>query len=303
MRCPECRHTKSVKNGYARGKQRWICKGCGYQFVEDPQPVGAPRKGTAPPCVYCETGILHKRSTRGKRLFYQCRNPDCRRFSTYELNESGNLVRVMTRKGKPPARSEVASPKIRVYEDEELGRKHGRHSLPPSENRMDHEETKMIEFHQWLDGKRRSRTSCRVVGDEQTGNSLNCKAYTLKSEVVSHPGQLPIRPVVYWECPEKLSALDFFVGLLENLDCPRSGKRIDEKRQGLYEALRRSGVEMLILDEAERLSLRVLSEIRDISDLLGISVVLVGTEKLNKLLIRDEQVHYRFLATYRMEKT
>ena len=59
---------------------------------------------------------------------------------------------------------------------------------------------------------------------------------------------------------------------------------------------------MLILDEAERLSLKVLSEIRDISDLLGISVVLVGTEKLNRLLIRDEQVHYRFLATYRMEK-
>jgi DNA transposition AAA+ family ATPase len=85
------------------------------------------------------------------------------------------------------------------------------------------------------------------------------------------------------------------------LECPRSGKRIAEKRQGLYEGLRRSGVEMLILDEAERLSLRVLSEIRDISDLLGLSVVLVGTEKLNRLLSRDEQVHYRFLATYRME--
>lgn len=161
----------------------------------------------------------------------------------------------------------------------------------------------MVEFHQWLDGKRLSRTSCRVVGDEQTDKSLNCKSYALKSEVVSHPGQLPIRPVVYWECPENLSALDFFAGLIEKLDCPRSGKRIYERRQGLYEGLRRSEVEMLILDEAERLSLKVLSEIRDISDLLGISVVLVGTEKLNRLLIRDEQVHYRFLATYRMEKT
>jgi hypothetical protein len=130
MRCPECRHSKSVKNGHARGKQRWICKGCGYQFVEDPQPVGAPRKGTAPHCSYCETGILHKRSTRGKRLFYQCRNPECRRFSTYELDGSGNLVRVMTRKGKPQTpqglKEEVdrgvALAKVRVLEIDHCGR-------------------------------------------------------------------------------------------------------------------------------------------------------------------------------------
>lgn len=130
MRCPECRHTKSVKNGPARGKQRWICKGCGYQFVEDPQPVGAPRKGTAPPCFYCETGILHKRSTRGKRLLYQCRNPECRRFSTYELDGSGNLVRVMTKKGKSQtpeglkeeAERAVSLAKVRVFEIDRHGR-------------------------------------------------------------------------------------------------------------------------------------------------------------------------------------
>jgi transcriptional regulator NrdR family protein len=276
MQCPECDHLKTIKNGHTRGKQRHQCKACGHQFVESPQPVGAPPKGTAPPCPYCETGILHKRSARGQRLYYQCRNSKCKRFSTYE-HVDGQLVHVMTRK-------------------------HGRKSQPQSENRLDHEAPKMVEFHQWLDGKRRSRISCRVVGEDQTDKSLNCKAYTLKSEVICHPGQLPIRPVVYWECPEKLSALGFFTGLIEKLNYPSTGKRLDEKRKGLYEALRRSEVEMLILDEAERLSLKVLSEIRDISDLVGISVVLVGTEKLNRLLKRDEQVHYRFLAIYRMEK-
>jgi late competence protein required for DNA uptake (superfamily II DNA/RNA helicase) len=98
MQCPSCSHSRAVKNGHARGKQRHKCKKCGHQFVESPQPVGAPSSGTVPPCLYCDCGILHKRSSRRERLYYQCRNPECRRFSTYELDESGCLVRVITRK-------------------------------------------------------------------------------------------------------------------------------------------------------------------------------------------------------------
>jgi ssDNA-binding Zn-finger/Zn-ribbon topoisomerase 1 len=98
MQCPLCSSPTTIKNGHTRGKQRHKCKKCGHQFVEAPQPVGAPPKGTATSCPYCETGILHKRSARGQRLYYQCRNSECKRFSTYELDESGDLVRVLTRK-------------------------------------------------------------------------------------------------------------------------------------------------------------------------------------------------------------
>jgi hypothetical protein len=31
-------------------------------------------------------------------LYYQCINPECKRFSTYELDESGDPVHVVTRK-------------------------------------------------------------------------------------------------------------------------------------------------------------------------------------------------------------
>jgi late competence protein required for DNA uptake (superfamily II DNA/RNA helicase) len=98
MQCPSCSSPKTIKNGHTRGKQRYKCKHCGHQFVEDAQPVGAPSSGTAPPCPYCDRGILHKRSSWGQRLYYQCRNPECKRFSTYELDSSGDLVRVVTRK-------------------------------------------------------------------------------------------------------------------------------------------------------------------------------------------------------------
>jgi transposase-like protein len=31
--CPKCHHCKTVKNGHAKGKPRWKCKGCGCQFT------------------------------------------------------------------------------------------------------------------------------------------------------------------------------------------------------------------------------------------------------------------------------
>jgi DNA transposition AAA+ family ATPase len=60
-------------------------------------------------------------------------------------------------------------------------------------------------------------------------------------------------------------------------------------------------VEMIILDEAQHIPLKVLSEVRDISNHLEISVVLAGTDRLDRLLRRDEQNNLRFLSAFRME--
>ena len=37
-KCPRCQSEEVVKNGHIHnGKQRYICKQCGRQFVKDPQ--------------------------------------------------------------------------------------------------------------------------------------------------------------------------------------------------------------------------------------------------------------------------
>jgi len=37
-KCPKCERKNIVKNGHIHnGKQRYLCKLCGYQFVESPQ--------------------------------------------------------------------------------------------------------------------------------------------------------------------------------------------------------------------------------------------------------------------------
>ena len=58
----------------------------------------------------------------------------------------------------------------------------------------------------------------------------------------------------------------------------------------MYEVLRGCQVEMIIFDEAQWATAQALSEIKGISDMLDIVVVLVGTDRLNTMLQRDKQV-------------
>lgn len=41
MWCPRCDSVRVVKSGHARGKQRWLCRKCGYQFTRAPE-AGVP---------------------------------------------------------------------------------------------------------------------------------------------------------------------------------------------------------------------------------------------------------------------
>ena len=38
------------------------------------------------------------------------------------------------------------------------------------------------QLHNWLDGKRKSRQSCRVVGESRTGKSFACETYFYRKD-------------------------------------------------------------------------------------------------------------------------
>ena len=93
-----------------------------------------------------------------------------------------------------------------------------------------------------------------------------------------------------------------FTGLLELVQYQATRGRIPDLRERVYHVLGSCQVEMIILDEAQRIAAPTLSEIRDISDILEIAVVLVGTDRLNTVIQRDDQVLYRFLSAYRFSR-
>lgn len=102
--------------------------------------------------------------------------------------------------------------------------------------------------------------------------------------------------------PQKCGAKDLFKEIIEYLKYRAVKGTASEFRSRAMEVLKRTGVEMLIIDEADRLKPETFAEVRDIYDKLGIALVLVGTDRLDAVIKRDEQVYNRFRAHRRFGK-
>lgn len=160
----------------------------------------------------------------------------------------------------------------------------------------------MRRFHQWLDEKRIARQPCRVVGDSRTGKTIACDTYRLKHSPTLVSGQPPQIRVVSWQSPPDSGNRDLFEGILQALRYQLSRGTLSEIRSRVYRTLKACQVEMLIVDEAHRLRPRTFSELQDILDGLQIAIVLVGTDRLDAVLRRDEQVYRRFMGSHRYER-
>lgn len=160
----------------------------------------------------------------------------------------------------------------------------------------------MERFHRWLDGKRVARQPCRVVGDSRTGKTIACEAYRLNYPPQLLAGGAPIVPVVYWQSPPESGNRDLFEGILTALRYQLSRGTISEMRARVYRTLKACQVEMLIIDEAHRLRPKTFLDLQDLLDALQIAIVLVGTDRLDAVARRDEQVYYRFIGSYRYER-
>jgi DNA transposition AAA+ family ATPase len=162
------------------------------------------------------------------------------------------------------------------------------------------------ELHEWLDEKRKARQSCRIVGESRTGKTIACESYMLRNKPQQIGRKTPVVPVVYLMPPSKCGSKDFFTSILEYMRYRAVKGSVSDFRKRAMDVLEACEVEMLIVDEADRLQPDTFPEVRDISDKindkLGIAVVLVGTDRLDAVIKRDEQVHNRFRAHRRFGK-
>ena len=157
-------------------------------------------------------------------------------------------------------------------------------------------------LHQWLEGKRQAKQSCRVVGESRTGKTIACNSYRLRHKPTQEAGKPPTVPVVYIQIPQECGAKDLFKAIIEHLKYQMTKGTVAEIRDRMLRVLKSCGVEMLIIDEADRLKPKTFAEVRDIFDKLGIAVVLVGTDRLDAVIKKDEQVYNRFRACHRFGK-
>jgi DNA transposition AAA+ family ATPase len=157
-------------------------------------------------------------------------------------------------------------------------------------------------FHEWLETKRLTRQACRVVGESRTGKTVACDAYRLRHRPIQRPGQPPTVPVIYLHPPEDCGPSQLFAAVLEYLKYQMGRGTVSQMREWTWRVLRACAVEMIIIDEAQRLRPKTFSDVRDVFDRLEIAVVLVGTDRLDAVIKRDEQVYNRFLSCHRFER-
>jgi len=166
--------------------------------------------------------------------------------------------------------------------------------------RKDIVELEQVRFlHEWLENKRKSRQSCRIVGESRTGKTVACDSYRLRHRPKQEVGKAPNVPVVYIQPPQECGSRELFGTIIEHLKYQMTKGTVAEIRDRTYRVLKGCGVEMLIIDEADRLKPKTFADVRDFFDRLGISVVLIGTDRLDVVIKRDEQVYNRFRACHR----
>jgi hypothetical protein len=154
-------------------------------------------------------------------------------------------------------------------------------------------------LHNFLGSKRKARQSCRIVGPSRTGKSIGCEAYFYRNKPKQETGKKPIVPVVYIHPPQKCGSRELFKEIIEFLKYRVTKGTVADFRGRAVEVLKGCEVEMIIIDEADRLKPETFADVRDFYDKLAISVVLVGTDRLDTVIMRDEQVYNRFRACYR----
>jgi len=130
----------------------------------------------------------------------------------------------------------------------------------------------------------------------------HCDAYRYRQKPQQEVGKTPIVPVVYIQPPQKCGAKDLFQEIIEYLKFKATKGTVSDFRGRTMEVLKGCGVEMIIIDEADRIKPETFADVRDIYDKLGIAVVLVGTDRLETVIKRDEQVYNRFRACHRFGK-
>jgi len=157
-------------------------------------------------------------------------------------------------------------------------------------------------LHVWLEENRESRQAGLIVGESRTGKTMACDAYRLQHKPKQEPGQPPTVPVVYIHIPQDCGPKEFFGMILEHLKYQVVKGTVAEIRHRTMRVLKGCCVEMLIIDEADRFQSKTFAEVRDIFDKVEIPVILVGTDRLETVIGRDEQVLKRFCSFYRYGK-
>jgi DNA transposition AAA+ family ATPase len=160
-------------------------------------------------------------------------------------------------------------------------------------------ETEQVRLlHERIDEQRNVRQSLRIVGESGTGKTSACKTYVKENQRSPRKGNQSVDAVQYIHTTDNCSSRELFRYILENLKFAMPSGTVGDVRSRVFKALKERQVEVLIVDEADRLKHRTFFDLHDIRDTLEISIVVVGTERLDAVLDKEISIARRFADYY-----
>jgi hypothetical protein len=110
-----------------------------------------------------------------------------------------------------------------------------------------------------------------VVGESRTGKTVACDAYRYRQKPQQEVGKTPIVSVVYIQPPQKCHAKDLFQEIIEYLKFKATKGTVSDFRGRKMEVLKGCRVEMIIIDEADRIKPETFAEMAESQNLLLIN--------------------------------
>jgi hypothetical protein len=159
--------------------------------------------------------------------------------------------------------------------------------------------------HTWMYELLLSRMTGLLLGESRSGKTVSCKTFTNRCNQQAKTKGKRVMPVVYIQVPKNCGSRDLFIKILKALGHRATSGTITDLRERTLDTLELFQAQMLIIDEANHLKLETFSDVRHIydNDNLGLSVLLVGTtNRLTRVIERDEQVENRFLERYELDR-
>lgn len=157
------------------------------------------------------------------------------------------------------------------------------------------------ELFSWFNDQRDLKICGYVVATPGTGLDKACQFYRMAH--TNKRGTLFQIPatVIYINILQRGRATDLYRTLLEEFGHPLAELgRLRELRARSWETLKRYGVKLLIIGNADYLNLEALNELTDLFQQLKITIILTGTSYLQKI-VRREQAAYARIYNFFLE--
>ncbi|XGV97333.1 MAG: TniB family NTP-binding protein [Leptolyngbya sp. BL-A-14] len=157
------------------------------------------------------------------------------------------------------------------------------------------------QVHEWLNSRRDFRQCGQIIGEARVGKTIACISYLKLYGKADASSQKLSTPIAYIAFPPNCTSRELFRYIASYYKHNSQERTTQDARNLALKLLQEQKTEMLIIDNADHLTIKNITDIWSITHELNIAVILVGSQRrLISLLRKDEKLNGQFHLKYRM---